>query len=181
LIDLSGGSTGGTGSGGGGDDVVLGGGGNDTISGGSGSDQLAGGGGANEFDYTSLGDWAVDGMDTITDFSGNTTVLANAPSTDSINGDVLSFSYAALASFASAVMDGFTHPSPDHCSTLAAGELSALTNGQADQAHAQFVYDAATGIVGFDPDGIGAAAVQQVTLIGTHPAEMALTDFVIVG
>jgi hypothetical protein len=181
LIDLSGNTAGDTASGGAGDDLVLGGGGNDIISGGTGSDQLSGGGGANEFDYSVLEDWGGDGLDTITDFSGNTFALNNASNTDALNGDVLLFSWSMLASLPNAQMSGFTHPGATLFSTLSAGDLSALTNGQADEAHAQFVYDATTGIVGFDADGTGAAAAMDVTLIGTHPAGLSLTSFIIEG
>ena len=179
LIQLTSGSN--TVNAGAGDDIVIGNDGNNTIAGGSGSDDLVGGAGADEFDYKDAHDWAVDGMDTIADFSGNTVALTNASNTDTINGDVLLFSYLVLAGFAGASLAGFTHPDAGHFSTLAAGELSARVDGQADAAHAQFVYDSATGVVGFDPDGTGALGALDVTLIGTRPASMSPADFVIEG
>lgn len=179
LIDMSGSS--GTVNAGAGDDIVLGSGSGNVISGGSGSDQLVGGGGADDFDYSTQEDWGAQGLDTITDFIGNTVAFANVANTDAINGDILVFSYAVLDALAGLSLGAFTHPDAGNFSTLAFGDLSARADGQADQAHAQFVYDAATGIVGFDADGTGSAAALQVTLIGTHPAHMALTDFVIEG
>ncbi|MBI5279075.1 MAG: choice-of-anchor L domain-containing protein [Burkholderiales bacterium] len=158
--------------GGAGDDVVLGGSGDDVVSGGTGSDQLVGGSGADEFDYSDLHDWAGEGLDTITDFAGNTAALADAPSLDAVDGDVLVFSHAALAGIAGAVMEGFAAPAADCFSTLSAGDLSQRTDGAADGWHAQFVYDAATGIVAFDPDGMGSAVALQVTLLGTLPAHL---------
>ena len=164
-----------------GDDVVVGNTTNNVIAGGMGSDVLEGGGGADEFDYTSLDDWAANGMDTITDFVGNTATLSNASNLDAINGDVLVFNYAALAGITGAVMDGFVHPSVDHNSTLGADYLSTHIDGTADQGHAQFVYDAASGIVSFDADGSGLGNAVQITMIGNHPSTLVATDFVIVG
>jgi hypothetical protein len=126
-------------------------------------------------------DWAAGGLDTITDFAPNTVALDNAPSVDTIDGDVLVFAAAALSMLAGGSIDGFALPGAGAFSTLAADGLSARTDGVADAAHAQFTYDAATGLVGFDADGTGALAAQAVTLIGTHPAALSACAFVIEG
>lgn len=181
LIDLSDRSSDCLAHGRGGDDVLIGGSGDDTLVGGRGEDLLRGNGGSDVFDYRAFDDWADREQDTIDDFSGNTAVLADAASLAGLTGDVLLVDWALLAAQNDFVGTGFTAPSAGHFSTLSAAWLSARTDGVADAAHAQFVYDAATGLVGFDPDGTDSASAIDLTLIGTTPAALTLTDIVIAG
>ena len=181
LIDLHNSTVGCVVDGGRGDDVIIGGSGNDTLVGGYGRDTLKGGAGNDQFDYRAPKDWADQDRDTLTDFSGNTAVLANAADTHALNGDVLLVSYAMLAGMHDLVLGGFTQPEAGHYATLSEAWLSTHTDGTADSAHAQFVYNAATGMVSFDADGAGSASAVELTLIGTHPAQLHVTDIVVAG
>ena len=165
-----------------GDDIVDGGSGKDHISGGSGNDVLTGGTGADDFDYTVLSDWAAfgDSSDTVTDFAANQVLLLQAADLDATDGDVLAFSYTDLASLAG-VNWLENNPGAACFSTLSSGSVSGNADGTADQAQAQFVYDASTGWVGFDVDGTGSQAAMAVTLLGNHPASLGCAAFVMVG
>lgn len=181
LIDLSRRDTGCVAQGLAGDDILIGGSGNDTLVGGRGEDLLRGNDGHDVFDYRAAEDWADQDRDTLDDFSGNTATLTDAASLDALNGDVLLVDCALLSSQNDFVGDGFSAPAAGHYSTLSAAWLSARTDGVADAAHAQFVYDAATGLVGFDPDGTDSASAIDLTLIGHAPSLLAGTGIVIAG
>jgi hypothetical protein len=181
LIDLSARTVGCVAEGLRGDDILIGGSGDDTLIGGLGKDLLRGNGGSDVFDYRHAEDWADQDRDTIDDFSGNTAALANAASLDALNGDVLLVNWNLLASQPDFVGTGFSAPTAGRYATLTAAWLSSHTDGTADAAHAQFVYDAATGLVSFDADGTGSASAVALTLIGNAPSALSLTDIVIVG
>jgi Ca2+-binding RTX toxin-like protein len=181
LIDLSGRSTDCVAEGLRGDDIILGGSGNDTLIGGYGKDLLRGNGGSDVFDYRAAEDWADQDRDTIDDFGGNTAALSNAASLETLNGDVLLVNWSLLAGQPDFVGTGFSAPTAGHYSTLTAAWLSSHADGSADAAHAQFVYDAASGLVSFDADGTGSASAVELTLIGTHPDSLATTALVIAG
>ena len=181
LIDLSSRSTDCLAQGLAGDDILIGGSGDDTLVGGRGEDLLRGNGGSDAFDYRHAEDWADQDRDTIDDFSGNTAALSNAASLGGLNGDVLLVDWSLLAGGPDFIGTGFTTPTAGHYSTLSAAWLSSHTDGTADAGHAQFVYDAATGLVSFDADGTGSASAVDLTLIGTNPSSLSLTDIVIAG
>ena len=181
LIDLSSRSTDCFAQGLGGDDILIGGSGDDTLVGGYGKDLLRGNSGSDVFDYRNAEDWADQDRDTIDDFSGNTAVLANAASLGGLDGDVLLVTWSLLAAQPDFVGTGVSAPATGRYTTLSAAWLSSHTDGTADAAHAQFVYDAATGLVSFDADGTGSASAVELTLIGNAPSALSLTDIVIAG
>ena len=134
-------------------DSLTGNNGNDTLYGGAGADTLNGGGDADTFVF---GNGWNTGVDAITDFNRS-------------DGDKLSLvnDYAGLFMALSA-------------SGLTAGQL---LNGTlaAETASTRLIYDASTGALYYDADGLGGtAAVQFATFApGGRPASLLDTDFVV--
>lgn len=180
LIDLSSGND--DYNAGAGDDIVDGGSGDDSVSGGSGSDTLTGGTGNDDFDYSNIEDWAANSgdIDTITDFSGNHVTLDNMQDLDNTDGDVLVFSYQTLSDLAGSLFtDQQAVGASGNFSTLTEAMMSSNTDGSADQAFAQFVYDQKTGILSFDTDGTGVAEAIEVTSLGNTPDSLSNTSIVL--
>ncbi|MFC0588252.1 beta strand repeat-containing protein [Novosphingobium aquiterrae] len=140
--------------GGSGNDTISGLGGNDRIIGGDGADILTGGLGNDTFVFSS----ALNGFDTITDFSAN--------ATDKIELDDATFTALIAGSLNSA-------------------NFVANSGGNAVDANDFILFDTATGDLFYDADGSGAAAkilfahIDLGGLIGGAPA-LDATDFIIV-
>ncbi|MFM2262094.1 MAG: hypothetical protein RI959_770 [Pseudomonadota bacterium] len=166
-----------------GDDIISGGNGDDALKGGKGGDYLTGGSGADLFEYTESADWAAfdNSYDVITDFTGNTTAISNTAAVVGLDGDVLVFSYNDLINLAGTSWAADTAPLSACFSTLDAAYLSSLTDGTADANHAQFVYDAQSGWVSFDADGTGEQLAYKITLLGSLPASLTATSFLLEG
>jgi Ca2+-binding RTX toxin-like protein len=172
-----------------GNDKLFGQDGNDWLQGGVGADQLNGGLGADVFDYRGASNWAAGAVrDTVQDFatgvgnSGNTVTLVNAPNLGAINGDVLVFAYSDLVGVGTPVFGSFVQPTPGSYSTLGLGDLASNATGVANAAHAQFVYNTTSGLLGFDADGTGTAVAVPIALIGAtaHPS-LTAAEVVVLG
>ena len=160
----------------------------DVLTGGLGHDTLSGLGGADVFNYSQLLTWGPSGLDIVSDFAdsasnaGNTVVLSAASSLASANGDVLQVNYAQLSALGGAAMGSFAHPDAAHYATLGAGDL--VNGSAANASHAQFLYDSATGILAFDPDGVGTQVAIAVTTLGTsghHPVAVTTEEIAVFG
>ncbi|MDV6348362.1 Ig-like domain-containing protein [Nitrosomonas sp. Is35] len=170
-------------SGGAGNDDIQGGSGNDILTGGSGADVLTGGGkttvgngGYDQFRYMDKAvNWAGldgNGLDTILDFKGNSTILKGASSTGLINGDVLTFKLSELTGDVTGLVSG---SSAGKWYTLGSDGLASNVDGHATTAKAQFVYNSSTHVLSYDADGSGAGSAVEITslvgvdqLLNTH-------------
>lgn len=129
-----------------GDDVLSGGEGNDTLQGGNGVDTLTGGAGADRFLFG-----AKDGSDKITDFVHDV--------------DRISLSRSAF---------GFSGIQGDE-RALTSADADFLTTGSATSAKATFIWNAQTGSLSYDADGVGSGkAVLLATL--TPGLKLSLSD-----
>jgi hypothetical protein len=162
---------------------------NNSLTGNSGANVLTGSGGADVFDYSQMLTWAAGGMDVVADFAngttggpGNSAALSNATSVATLNGDALLLNYAALAGLVGASMGSFAHPAAGQYSTLGSGDL--VNGTAANAAHAQFLYNASTGVLSFDADGTGTAVAIDVAILGSadaHPVALTPAELVIFG
>jgi VCBS repeat-containing protein len=144
--------------GGSGKDYLSGGSQNDTLNGNTDADTLSGGDGSDQLrggtgDDTFVFNFGEDGFDTIIDFNRGGVA----------GGDVIQ-------------LQGFSGLG----GSLAANEL--VMGSAATEAHAQLLYNAASGALSYDADGTGtvAAAVQIATINNGgpgHPASLILSDF----
>jgi Ca2+-binding RTX toxin-like protein len=133
-----------------GDDTLSGGAGNDVLIGGAGANTLTGGAGADTFRFTVLETSAQ--RDTVTDYaSGLDRIEFARPA------------FAGLAGEAGSMLDP------------AAFGLGA----QATAAGHRIIYDEATGVLSYDPDGVGGQAQVQVALFMNKPALEASDLFLI--
>lgn len=108
-------------------DVIDGAGGDDTVYGGAGADALTGGGGDDTFYYLQ---WQTDGGDTLTDFtSGADRVMVSR------------FWFGIDSAGAAAVIQP--------------AEADFITSGGSTSTHPSFLWNSATGVLSFDPDGLG--------------------------
>ncbi|MFO1148314.1 MAG: Ig-like domain-containing protein [Alsobacter sp.] len=125
-----------------GNDVIYGGSGDDNINSGAGSDVMTGGPGNDHFVFRNFPSGG--SLDHVTDFS---------------SGDILDMARSVFGN--GLALSGNT-------GTLAASHFAAGTAATA--ATAQFIYDAASGTLYFDPDGTGAAAKTAVVTLDNHYA-----------
>jgi len=180
--------------GGDGDDTLDGGGGNDTLLGGKGNDSLLGGAG-NDRLFGNAGNDALTG-------SGGNDILNGASGNDTLKGgignDTLIGGLGLDILTGGADADRFvfdTSPSADNTDTITdftsgldvialsaniftayAGQVG-NTVGLSDN----LTYDAGTGILAYDADGLGAGAAVEIALLGilNHPAALG-NDFLII-
>jgi len=126
-----------------GDDILKGGGGNDKLFGGDGKDTLTGGSGKDSFVFNT----APTSRDTITDFGR-------------AEGDKIQLSKA--------VFKGFAYTGSLHADDF----YAAAGANTAHDATDRVIYNTTTGVLYYDPDGLGGAAAVEVALLGasTHPA-----------
>jgi len=123
--------------------------GNDTINGGGGSDTLIGGAGADRFVFDAPGD----GIDVIVDFTPGVDILVISAS--AFGGGLL-------------VGEGL------NTDQFVLGDAPAAT-----EPHGQFLYDTATGTLGWDADGTGAGATVQTAVLNGAPG-ISVVDFELV-
>ena len=133
-----------------GNDTIAGGIGNDTIAGGAGKDLLSGGGGADHFHFDAA--LGSSNIDVITDFSHA--------------GDTIELDLTIFAAFRSPW-------SAANFRANASGHAAATT----DQ---HVIYDKSNGTLWYDDDGKGAHAAVQFATLGTHPADLDFSDFMLV-
>ena len=168
-------------SGNGGNDVLNGGNGQDVLSGAAGADTLTGGAGADRFMYTNdATDFAEAGMDTVTDFVGNTSVMNGAIESGLayLNADVLVFDLGDLGvASGTGLVNNATMDSGLYYTLVSSGLVSGA-GAVATADHAQFVFDNTTKVLSFDADGTGAGgAVEIATLTGV--ADLTATNILI--
>jgi Ca2+-binding RTX toxin-like protein len=184
MVDLTGVTVGVTVIGGAGTDSLAGGGEVDSLSGGAGGDTLSGGGGADVLR-------GAEGADTFvllaSGLGGAAAVLAALGDTvvdfedgDSVaTQDILRISAGALAQLDGFVADalgvtGDAGPQGPNFLVSAAGAVAA------DQPYAQLIFDPASGILSFDPDGKGAAPVVLVARVSAGATLSALDLMMVV-
>jgi len=155
--------------GGSGNDVLWGQDGNDLLRGGAGADLLIGGAGADAFDLRGEAGSSRCSRDRLADFAkdvGNRTELDHAEDWSAIDGDILLIDFAELARLPGIRLGTFSRFGEGGFTTLADGELTSNSSGRADGPQAQFVFNASTGLLSFDPDGTGLQPAVPVVLIG---------------
>lgn len=111
-----------------GDDSINAGQGDDTVIAGAGTDTIIGGGGHDTFKYQSLSD-ALSGLDTISDFSTASPVLAGEGDVLKLNGLVGDFTGAGYATLAKLVASGHLSFSGDSESTVISFDSNGDTAG----------------------------------------------------
>ena len=137
--------------GGEGNDVLSGRSGNDVLIGGGGADILTGGSGADTFVFDSLTVSA--DRDIITDFTSRV--------------DHIALSRSVFAAFANDPLGG-----------LSRSEF--VIGTQATTANQHIIYNAQTGALYYDADGVGGEAQVQIAMLRDHP-HLTLADFQLIG
>ncbi|WP_298195115.1 calcium-binding protein [Novosphingobium sp.] len=140
-------------------DILFGNGGNDWLSADGGNDSLTGGSGADRFSLTELGGIEIT-RDRITDFNraeGDRIVLSN---------------YAVTGTFS---------PKPQALSF--ANFYSAPGAKAAQDASDRIIYNSSTGVLYYDPDGVGgkaAVAVADIAIAGGNFPDLSISDFLLI-
>ena len=135
-------------------DVIVGNENNNQIDGGLGIDRLSGGAGADAFIYRRPDS----GLDTITDFNPD-------------EGDIIGISATGFGNGLAAGVDLSLIPT-------VTGTLVSLPNPQANGNQANFLYDQNSGLLSFDPDGIGAEPPVDLAILANAP-ELTVNQFVV--
>jgi Ca2+-binding RTX toxin-like protein len=155
-----------------GNDTIDGGAGNDTLIGGPGNDRLLGSSGA---DILSGGD----GSDTLIGGAGKDTLTGGAGGDIFVFGPAISTNADIVTDFKHG-LDVLQFAASDY--GLAAGALdpSHLVFGTAaSDNHAEFIYNAATETLRWDPDGIGGLSAITIATF-TSPVTLAASDLIMV-
>lgn len=169
-----------------GKDSLLGGDGNDTLKGGSSNDTLSGGAGKDLLQGGSGNDVLKggDGKDTLSGGTGNDTLdggasadqfrFDTAPSSKSNIDHIVNFT---IGSDKIALDDGIFAVG----SSLSAGEFMSRASGHdASKAGHRVIYDRSNGELWYDDDGKGGHAPIKFAVIDNKPADLSVTDFLIV-